>query len=565
VGDIRLAPGDRPVARPARHMLRSLRPARPFGEKDPDATFRHGYARASLIAVAALELVLLAIRVKAPSSGVLSYTRGLPSLVLVILLFVLVVARWAPAGAAGESAPFGASRARLWRMLPIQAAFYLVFIELTLFVFEDTAFRLHVSLPVAGWIASGLGAAVFWCLAAMPARAWGRLAVRCLPFLAPCAILSGLSIASGVLATRTWEPLVGWTFILVGGVLRSLGQDVVWSASDMVISVKGFSAAIYPFCSGYEGLGLMVLFVGSFLWFFRSRLRFPRAFLLFPLGALAIWLVNVLRIAALILIGAYVSPRLAGEGFHSNIGWVGFIAVSLGTVALARKTPFFRRPLPGATPLAASRAARYLVPLMVLLGAGLLTGLFTRGFDFLYPVRAVAAGAAVWYFWRPFRPPAAGTPALLSGLSWQPFAIGALVYAVWTALEPAGGGMQASPVARGLAAMPAGLSAAWLFFRVAGSVLVVPAAEELAFRGYLLRRLSPGASGLRFSWLPFLASSALFGAMHGRWLAGFLAGACYAWSMYRRDRVLDAFVSHVVTNGLIACEVLLLGHYRLWT
>ncbi len=549
-------------------------------------TLRPGHARASLIAVAGLELLLLAIRVKAPSSGVLAYTRGLPSLAMVFVLFVLVVARWAPAGAAGEGAPFGASRSLLWRMLPIQAAFYLVFMELTLFVFDGEALRRHAFLPLAAWIASGLGAAVFWCLAAMTVRAWARLAVRCLPLLAPCAVLAGLSLAAGVLATRTWEPLVGWTFILVGDVLKWLGQDVVWSAADMVISVKGFSAAIYPPCSGYEGIGLMVLFVGSFLWFFRSRLRFPRAFLLFPLGALAIWLVNVLRIAALILIGAYVSPRLAGDGFHSNIGWLGFIAVSLGTVALGRRMPFFSRLRPGAGSLAAGPAARYLAPLMVLLGSGLVTGLFTSGFDFYYPVRAVASAAAVFYLWRPFRPPPAGTPpsgmlpagmlpagmlpagtpALFSGLSWQPFAIGALVYAVWTALEAAGFGTGTSVVAGGLAAMPAGLAAAWLFFRAAGSVLVVPAVEELAFRGYLLRRLSRGASsGLRFAWLPFLISSALFGVMHGRWLAGFLAGACYAWSMYRRDRVLDAFVSHAVTNGLIACEVLLLGHYGLWT
>jgi exosortase E/protease (VPEID-CTERM system) len=480
---------------------------------------------------------------------------------MVFFLLALVVARWAPAGTAGERAPFGASRALLWRMLPIQIGLYLVFMELTLFVFEGKALPHHAFLPLVAWIASGLGVAVFWCLAAMPVRAWARLVVRCSPFLAPCAILAGLSVVSGTLATRTWEPLVGWTFILVGDVLRWLGQDVVWSTANMVISVKGFSAAIYPYCSGYEGIGLMVLFVGSFLWFFRSRLRFPRAFLLFPLGALAIWLVNVLRIAALILIGAYVSPRLAGEGFHSNIGWLGFIAVSLGMVALAQKTPFFSRLRPGARTLATGPATRYLAPLMVLLGSGLVTGLFTSGFDLYYPVRTVAAAAAVWYFWRHLRP-----LALLSGLSWQPFAIGVLVYAFWTALEPAAGGPGALAFARGLTAMPAGLSVAWLFFRVAGSVLVVPAVEELAFRGYLLRRLSQGASsGLRFSWLPFLLSSALFAAMHGRWLAGFLAGACYAWSMYRRDRVFDAFISHAVTNGLIACEVLLLGHYRLWT
>ena len=40
-----------------------------------------------------------------------------------------------------------------------------------------------------------------------------------------------------------------------------------------------------------------------------------------------------------------------------------------------------------------------------------------------------------------------------------------------------------------LAEIPAGLAAVWLLVRVLGSVITVPMAEELAFRGYLLRRL----------------------------------------------------------------------------
>ena len=46
-----------------------------------------------------------------------------------------------------------------------------------------------------------------------------------------------------------------------------------------------------------------------------------------------------------------------------------------------------------------------------------------------------------------------------------------------------------SPIPTTLAEIPAGLAAAWLLVRVLGSVVTVPIAEELAFRGYLLRRL----------------------------------------------------------------------------
>jgi CAAX prenyl protease-like protein len=102
---------------------------------------------------------------------------------------------------------------------------------------------------------------------------------------------------------------------------------------------------------------------------------------------------------------------------------------------------------------------------------------------------------------------------------------------------------------------------------VVGSVVTVPIAEELAFRGYLLRRLiSADFDELapRFTWLSFLLSSFLFGVLHGRWLAGTAAGMLYAWAMYRRGRLADAVIAHATTNALIAADVLILGNWNYW-
>ena len=101
-----------------------------------------------------------------------------------------------------------------------------------------------------------------------------------------------------------------------------------------------------------------------------------------------------------------------------------------------------------------------------------------------------------------------------------------------------------------------------------GSVVVVPLAEELAFRSFLTRRLVaadftevlPG----QFSWPSFLISSALFGALHGRWLAGTIAGMAYALVLYRRGELGDAISAHAITNALIAAYVLATGAYTLW-
>ncbi len=42
-------------------------------------------------------------------------------------------------------------------------------------------------------------------------------------------------------------------------------------------------------CSGYEGIGLIWVFLGVFYWWFRNELRFPQALLLIPLGTVLSW------------------------------------------------------------------------------------------------------------------------------------------------------------------------------------------------------------------------------------------------------------------------------------
>ena len=108
----------------------------------------------------------------------------------------------------------------------------------------------------------------------------------------------------------------------------------------------------------------------------------------------------------------------------------------------------------------------------------------------------------------------------------------------------------------------------WLTARVVGSVVTVPIAEELAFRGYLGRRLVDAdfdrVSLQTFTWSAFIVTSVLFGVMHGRWLAGTLAGMCYALLLYRRGELGDAISAHAITNAMIAAYVLATGHWLLW-
>ena len=110
----------------------------------------------------------------------------------------------------------------------------------------------------------------------------------------------------------------------------------------------------------------------------------------------------------------------------------------------------------------------------------------------------------------------------------------------------------------------------WLTARVVGYVLVTPLAEELAFRGYVMRRLiSPEVDRVplgAFTWLSFLTASLLFGVFHGQlWLQATLAGMAFAAALYRRRSLGDAVLAHATTNGLIACYVFYTGHWSLWS
>ncbi len=190
----------------------------------------------------------------------------------------------------------------------------------------------------------------------------------------------------------------------------------------------------------------------------------------------------------------------------------------------------------------------------------------TRGFDRLYPFRVLVAAAVLWFYRRDH-------PDLRWNGKWIEFwpavALGGVVFALWMALEPASSSGGSRKIAEGLEQLPGVWAATWLFFRVAGSVIVVPLAEELAFRGFLTRRLiaadftavAPG----RFSWPSFLISSLLFGALHGRWLAGTMAGLLFALALYRRRELADAVVAHGTANALIAAYVLATGSWFLWS
>lgn len=323
----------------------------------------------------------------------------------------------------------------------------------------------------------------------------------------------------------------------------------------------GFEVEIAPMCSGADGLGLVLVFQAVWLSLARSRVRFGRALLvLLPLGASLVLAANVLRIAALVLLGASGREELALGAFHSKLGWLLFTGVALGSVAIAENLPWLRR-----AP-AAERAAdvglppattAYVAPLFAALATALVTSLWSRGgFDPWYGARLVA-GVLVLLLVRRRLP----SPAL--SFSWVPIALAAGVCAFW--IPWAGGG--GSALESALAALGPGERGAWIAIRLLGACLVLPVLEELAFRGFLLPWLiAPDLGALpprTWTWPAVLVSSLAFGAIHEQWLLGTAAGIAFAAARVWRGRLGDAIVAHVACNVGVSIAVLA-GRWGLW-
>lgn len=418
--------------------------------------------------------------------------------------------------------------------------------------------------PVSAWwaglLALAVGLSCWFSLGLLaPARFWVRLWRDEWPTLLLACIFPLLHFAIFSLVVHADDWLSGPTVAVVRFLLDLVYPGVHADFQTRVVGTSQFEVIIDHLCSGYEGIGMITVFLVWYLNSFKRDFRFPAALLLFPIGALLIWLSNCLRIALLIATGSSLSADVAMGGFHANAGWIFFITVALGMAMLARRSRYFCRAAVGRASLIDADGAM-VIPLLTLLAATLLTSALSTGFPWLFPLRALAGAAAIAILWRQF-----AFGALAPRLF--PVLAGALVFVLWiTLVRPSA--ETDSTFGASLFAVPAIWSLAWIALRIAGSSVVIPIAEELAFRGYVPLFFRNGADAFRpggaIHWAPFLVSSLLFGLLHSAWLAGALAGAVYYLVRQRSGRLWDSVVAHMTSNLLLSIHVLMSGHWSYW-
>ena len=110
----------------------------------------------------------------------------------------------------------------------------------------------------------------------------------------------------------------------------------------------------------------------------------------------------------------------------------------------------------------------------------------------------------------------------------------------------------------------------FLFYRLGASVILVPIAEELFWRAWLMRRLiSPCLEKVplgAYSAEAFWVTAVLFASEHGAyWDVGLVAGILYNWWMIRTRSLADCILAHAVTNAALAAYVLLAHQWQYWS
>ena len=423
-----------------------------------------------------------------------------------------------------------------------------------------------------GWFVAGPCGIVFAAFAFVPARLWAslfRATGNLIVYLLPASIITAQlsSVFWSVWNQASWSGLTGVTFGLVEFALRWLRPDIIADRGTLTIGNSNFLVRIGGPCSGLEGAGLILAFGVLWLWLFRRECRFPHALVVIPAGMIAMFASNVIRIVTLVLIGIAGAPAIALGGFHSQAGWIAFNCVALVLAFAAPRIRWIRLRTgegPSASaPSSVNPAVPFLLPFASILAAGLVSRAASSEFEWLYPLRFLAAIGALWICRRGY-----------SKLTWRPDWVaplaGVAVFLLWIAMDsgthhgPAGVLAGQSPLVR----------AVWIAFRALAATTTVPVAEELAFRGFLLRRLSVSSGAAndfeavdfrRVTYFAIATSSVLFGLMHGeRWLAGALAGVVYAMVTRRRQGIGNAIAAHATTNALIAVYVVAGGHWQLW-
>ena len=161
----------------------------------------------------------------------------------------------------------------LWPWLPVHLV---AFVALELF--SRSVFTAQASqYEYLAWFACVIGTALSWLAAAIAPRCWPALLRVGGSVLLASLILGLTGWGVSQLARSGWDSAAAPTFWATRHLLELVSTDVVSEPDSFELGTSAFRVRIAPECSGYEGIGLVCLFLGLYLFLFRRHLRFPHS------------------------------------------------------------------------------------------------------------------------------------------------------------------------------------------------------------------------------------------------------------------------------------------------
>lgn len=355
-----------------------------------------------------------------------------------------------------------------------------------------------------------------------------------------------------------WQPVTDFTFNAVITALNLLGYDPIHNFSQKFIAVKEFGVLVADSCSGIEGFGLVITYLGAFVWMMREHFILKRTIVLFVAGVFLSWCLNTFRITVLILIGANGYPDLAVNGFHSHAGWLAF-AILAGLLSTAAwKISWFRKissiPVRSSEkpPFFKDEKVAEILPFIAFMFASLLLSTFTSVTGLHYWLIASFI-AFVLFMVRGY----------IFSLAWEvdklSLIVGALIAVLW--LATAGEPDSESPLKAALAGLSGAAFVLWVIVRMIGTTILIPITEELFFRKYMLS-VFPRDDRVLFA-VSIILSTVCFAVLHDRWLVAAIAGLAFAFLYLRSNNITHAIQSHMIANLFIGVAAILMNNWAL--
>lgn len=213
------------------------------------------------------------------------------------------------------------------------------------------------------------------------------------------------------------------------------------------------------------------------------------------------------------------------------------------------------------------RRACFWLPFIALIAAMALSDFVSNVWPFpglhlyLYPVRMGIVFLTIVWVWD-------ALPVMRLLRPFVSFLVGAFVFVLWIGLDPFLPGMENQGAYNPFLAQEWWLVIFLMVVRTLGAVVVAPVAEELFWRGFLMRFIirqdyEKGALG-EYRHLSFWGTAVAMALVHHQWALGLMAGVLYGAWFVRTKSLGDVIFAHAVTNLLLAVYVVSRQEWHFW-